>query len=250
MKRALIVLLLIFNYSCKKEVKNTLELTNNNYSEKQKDTLNSENLNDSLVRENKNEKQIDSSANNAEFNFDYVKSKTKKLSREIHVSYNPTKNSKKFIPREFLSKHISNHKIDIGFPDYLSAEYPESYSFEEFKEFKDFDLFTFTHDDESCCTTLYAATTKKDTLDIISISVIGYTGGDGGWNGAKYGTWIKQNLISNLEYSFSQELFAEPNETPQTEIDTIWSEIKLLTNGKMEYRELKKVKYIDSTRVE
>ena len=234
MNRTIIILLLIIIYSCKTENK--------------KNTKPPENKTDTTyVKEDKVD-TIDSLKSQAEFNIEYVKSKTNKLSDEIRVLYNPNSKIKKIIPKEFLTKFIKSHKIDIGYPKYLPDDYPQSYSFKEFKEYPEFNLFTFTYNDESCCTTLYAVTTKKDSLDIINIGVIGYTGGDGGWVGEKYGKWTNEYLISNIEPSEYDE--PAPNKPVEKEIDTIWSEIKVLKNGTMEYSEIKKVKFLGTKKIE
>jgi hypothetical protein len=231
MKRALAILFLIINYSCKKD--NNIKLT--------------EITNDTVFEEVTKSKSIDSLGIQTGFNIEYIKSKTSNLSDKIRVSYNPNNKNKNSIPKEFLTNFIKPHKIDIGYPEYLPDDYPQSYSFKEFKEYPEFDLFTFTHDDESCCTTLYAVTTKKGTLEVINIGVIGYTGGDGGWVGEKYGDWTNEYLIKSIEPSEYEE--PAPEKPIEKEIDTIWSEIKILKSGKMEYSEIKKVKYLGTKKI-
>jgi len=235
-------------YSCKTENKNNFnpaEIKTTKVVEKKEAV---EIKTESAKIDQKKENLRDSLNLQTEFNIDFIKSKTTEVSNEISVSYNHSSQNKKTIPNEFLKKYIRTHKIDIGFPEYLPADYPESYSLKEFKEYEQFDLFTFTYDDESCCTTLYAVTTKKDTIDIINIGVIGYTGGDGGWIGEKYGKWTNEYLISNIEASEYEE--PAPKEPVEKEIDTVWSEIKILKNGIMEYSEIKKVKYLGNKKVE
>jgi hypothetical protein len=253
MNRTIIILLLILIYSCKTEnkekIKSTeiksVELKN---TENSKQTELTEFIADTINIGETIKENIDSLKIQEVFNFDYIKSKTKELSKEISISYNLSNKNENFIPKDFLEKFISPKKVQIGFPESLPADYPESYSFRESKEHQDFNIFTFSYDDESCCTTLYAATTKKDTLDIINIGVIAYSGGDAGWVGEKYGEWTNDFLISNIEPSEYDE--PAPEEPMETEIDTIWSEIKILKDGTMKYSETRNVKYLGKKKIE
>lgn len=256
MNKTIIILLLILIYSCKNENKEKIKPTEFKSTElKETEKLEQTELNEltelkteKSAKIKEKEENTDSLKVQEEFNFEYIKSRTSELSKEISVSYNISNKNKNFIPKDFLIKYISPKKVDIGFPESLPADYPESYSFRASKEYKDFNLFTFSYDDESCCTTLYAATIKKDTLDIINIGVIAYSGGDAGWVGEKYGEWINDYSISNIEPSEYDE--PAPEEPIETEIDTIWSEIQISKKGILKYIEHHKVKYIGNKQVE
>lgn len=174
------------------------------------------------------------------FNIDYIKSKTTSLSKDINLeSIEP--DSLKAIPKEFITKYLTPHKITIGFPEHLPDEYPEEYRFSQFKTYNNFSLFTFTHRNESCCITFYAATVAKDYFKIIDIATLSYEGGDGGWFGHNSGTWTTDYLINTMEVSNYDEDFTE--DVNQMEIDTTWAEIRLNDKGIFEYKELKKVAY-------
>jgi len=253
MNKTIIILLLILVYSCKNENKENIKSTEFKtkeikVNERLEQTEQTEFKKEEITEIKEKEENIDSLKVQEEFNFEYIKSRTTELSKEISVSYNISNKNKNFIPKDFLIKYISPKKVDIGFPESLPADYPESYSFRASKEYEDFNLFTFSYDDESCCTTLYAATTKKDTLDIINIGVIAYSGGDAGWVGEKYGKWINDYSISNVEPSEYDE--PAPEEPTETEIDTIWSEIQISKKGILKYIEHHKVKYIGNKQVE
>ncbi len=244
MNKTIVILLLTLVYSCKNENKETIKLNKTKSTEFQK----SEKLEQTKLAKFDSEKSIDSIKIKEEFNFEYIKSKTTDLDKEISVSYNNSNKNKKFIPKDFLINFISPKKIDIGFPESLPSDYPESYSFQASKEYLDFNLFTFSYDDESCCTTLYAATSKKDTLEIINIGVIAYSGGDGGWVGEKYGEWINNYSISSTEVSEYDEPDSE--EPTEIETDTIWSEIQISKKGIFKYIEHRKVKYVGNKRIQ
>ena len=248
-KKIIISILIIF-ISCKSEDKDTNNSSEKNPLKKSETKKLTTTTKEKVIIIDKVIESQDSLETQIEYNIDYVKTKTSKLSKDIEVVYNHTLENKNNIPKEILTKYISSHKIDFGFPEYLSPEYPESYSFKEFREYQKFNLFTFTHDNETCCTTLYAVTTKKDTLEIINMGVIGYTGGDGGWSGHKFGKWVDEHWISSIEPSIVDDPFAEPNEIVEKEIDTTWSEIKINDNGIMKYTETKKVKYIGAKKIE
>lgn len=200
---------------------------------------------DSIAENEERSVILDSLEIESIFNSDYIKSKTSKLSSVISVDFE-SKNKQNFIPNEFVSQILTPHKIDIGYPENLHPDYPKAYSFKEFKEFSDFDLFTFTHDDESCCRTLYAATTKKDTLEIISIGVIGYTGGDGGWTGEQFGTWINDSILKTTIVSDYDEDLIDNN---NSEIDSIWTVIKLNQYGYLQEIRIDSVKYIGDKKI-
>ncbi|MFD0992015.1 hypothetical protein [Tenacibaculum geojense] len=237
MKKPLLLLIIILFCFCKSETKKVLETE----KEQNLTELNVEKL------DNSNLKPISEIDTKTEFDINYIKTKTKTLSKKIDLEIIDVKNLEK-IPGEFITKYITPHKIEIGYPEYLHADYPEAYAFNEFKEYEDFYLYTFTYDDESCCRTLYAVTAEKDSLKTISISVIGYTGGDGGWGGKKYGKWFSDYGIENTDVSIYDEESAEQNK--ETEIDTTWSEIQLSKKGVFKYIEHHKVKYIGNKQVE
>lgn len=239
MKRIILVLIIVF-CSCKRNRKN--ERKEKELEFKKDQVVEYKKLNRFLL-----DKNLIVSGKDTVFSIDYIKFQTSELPKKINVSYNTSSGNKNSIPKVFLSKYIEPHKIDIGFPEYLPADYPESYSFKSFKEYPNFNLFTFTYDDESCCTTLYAATTKKDTIDIISIGVIGYKGGDGGWLGEKYGEWYGDYGLSNIEVSNYEDPLEEDK---GIEVDTIWSEIKLSDKGVLNYIEHHKVKYLGDKQIE
>lgn len=237
MKKTFFLLIIILIHSCKSESKKPLETeTEQNPAE----------LNIKKV-ETKISKSITKIDTKTEFDIEYIKSKTSALSKQIDIEKINVKNLEK-IPGEFITKFITPHKIEVGYPEYLHADYPEAYAFNEFKEYENFYLYTFTYDDESCCRTLYAVTVEKDNLKPISISVIGYEGGDGGWIGKKYGKWFSDYGIENTDVSNYDEESAEQNK--ETEIDTTWSEIKLNKKGVFKYIEHSKVKYIGKKQVE
>jgi hypothetical protein len=237
MKKTLLLLIIILFHSCKSESKKPLE------TEKEE---NPTELNVDKI-EKKISKPITEIDSLVEFDIDYIKSKTSNLSKQIDIEKIDVKKLEK-IPGEFITKYITPHKIDIGYPEYLHKDYPEAYAFNEFKEYESFYLYTFTYDDESCCRTLYAVTAEKDSLKTINISVIGYDGGDGGWFGKKYGKWVDDFGIENTDVSNYEEESAEQNN--ETEIDTIWSKIQLNKKGIFKYIENSKVKYIGNKQVE
>ena len=237
MKNTLLLLIIILLYSCKSEPKNPLE----DEKGQSPTELNVEKI------ENKILKPIAETDSKTEFDIGYIKSKTSPLSKTIDIGKIDVENLEK-IPGDFITQYITPHKIEIGYPEYLHADYPEAYAFNEFKEYENFYLYTFTYDDESCCRTLYAVTAEKDNLKPISISVIGYEGGDGGWIGKKYGKWFSDFGIENTDISNYDEESAEQNK--ETEIDTTWSEIQLNKKGIFKYIEHHKVKYIGNKQVE
>lgn len=240
MKRIILSLVIIV-LSCKKELKKGFKNENSKF-EKSK-VLNEKAYSDSL-----NKRKTSISIKDSILDVNYIISKTSKFSRKINVKHNYTQTKRRNrISKSFLSKYITPHNIDFGFPDNLPSDYPESYCFQEFKEYPNFNLFTFTYDDESCCKTLYAATTRKDRIEIISIGVIGYEGGDGGWSGKKYGEWYSDYGLSSTEISNYKDPLEDSNEI---ETDTIWSEVQLNNQGILNYIEHHKVKYIGNKQIE
>lgn len=178
-----------------------------------------------------------------EFNIDYIKSNTSELSIITNKSFDE-ENQGGYIPEEFILKYITPHKIEVGYPEYLYPEYLQAYSFREFKELSQYSLFTFTYDDESCCRNLYMVTFKSDTLEIIDIATLGYTGGDGGWVGNKYGKWINDstlNLIAASEY--------DEESSDKIEIDTTWSQINISPEGIIHETRIDSVKYIGGKKI-
>ena len=189
----------------------------------------------------------DSIIESTAFNFDYIKSNTSLLSKIINVN-NINTEQLNTIPNKFIQDYITDRKKVIGDSISLTPDYPGAYRFFENKEFENFNLFTFTYSDESCCTYLYAATTIKDSLSIKDIAIIGYTGGDGGWIGEKYGAWYSEFGLGTTEVSNYDDDHIEDNNN--SEIDTTWSEIQLSKKGLFKYIEHHKVKYNGNKQVE
>jgi len=240
MKKILLIVLIILFQSCKSESKKQLETE---VIEKRTEII----VEEIESKTKEHVPQIDSIMEPTELDIDYIKSKTSPLSKTINVE-NIIVSELEKIPLEFIAKYITPHKIDIGYPEYLPADYPESYAFNEFKEFDNFYLFTFIHDDENCCRTLYAVTIEKEKLKVISIGVIGFTGADGGWIGKKIGKWTRETIIETMTTSSYDEDFIEKNNN--TEIDTTWSIIKTGQNGYLENTESLVVKYVGDKQVE
>ncbi|MBL4559929.1 MAG: hypothetical protein JKX79_02980 [Labilibaculum sp.] len=191
--------------------------------------------------------QKDKEINLINFNIDFIKSKTTKLTENFNVGSIKIKELNK-IPKQFLETYISSHKVDFGYPEYLPSDYPESYSFYQFKEFENFYLFTIIHTNEFCCKTLYAVTTEKNKISIINIGVIGFVGGDGGWIGERFGNWFNEfGIGSTLINSYDEDLDEKTN---NTEIDTTWSEYDFSKKGIIKNIEHHRVKYKGDKQIE
>ena len=238
MKKTFLLLLIIQIISCKSD------------SEKKNIDKNENVINNPIVeeiRDNQTIKKINEKENLIDYNISYIKSQTSKLSDIIDLDSVDFKNLKK-IPKRFLEKYISSHKIDFGTPEYLPSDYPESYSFYQSKSYENFFLFTIIHENEFCCKTLYAVTTRKDKISIINISVIGLIGMDGGWYGKRFGKWFNDYGIgSTLINSYDEDLIEENN---KTEIDTTWSEYEFSKKGTIKHIEHHRVKYKGNEQIE
>lgn len=182
------------------------------------------------------------------YDYDYIKSQTQYLYTEIKTFYR-TDREGEHIPVSFLKKYLFNKKISIGFPESIPSDYPNAFVFKHFKKLPKFNLFTFAYSDESCCTTLYGVTSNKDSINVIDVGVLSYTGGDGGWSGEKYGNWLNDSIFKAKTISnFMDEIGGESDEMEEDnnniEIDTIWSTIKI--NHKGFFSEIKNdsVKYM------
>jgi len=182
-----------------------------------------------------------------DFDIDYIKSKTASLTKYFNIDSIETENLHK-IQRKFLEKYISCHKIEIGYPEYLPADYPTSYSFYQFKELENFYLFTFIHENEFCCKTLYAVTTEKKSISIISIAAIGFEGGDGGWMGERYGHWLSEYGIDSTMINIYERESAENNHP--IERDTTWSEYQFDKKGMIKYMAHHQVKYLGDKQIQ
>jgi len=240
MKKLLFLIPVVLFYSCKSEPKKQLEPE---VIKESKDL----NLEKAEIETEKTIIETDSIIELTEFNIEYLKSKTTPLSKIIDVNDIDTDQLNK-IPNKFIQTFISNSKKAMNDSISLVPDYPGAYSFYQYKEYENFDLFTFTYDDESCCTHLYAGTTSKDSLSLINLSLMGYTGADGGWGGDMYGNWINEFSIGSTETSnYDNDLMEETN---NSEIDTIFSETQLNDKGYFKYIEHHKVKYIGNTQTE
>ncbi|TMM59313.1 hypothetical protein FEE95_07735 [Maribacter algarum] len=182
-----------------------------------------------------------------EFDSNYIRSKTSPLSKTIDIEKINVALLEK-LPKKFISEHLSPYKIEIGYPEHLTDDYPDEYVFLEFKVFENFNLYTFVHDNETCCRTLYAVTIGKENNNTINIGVIGYEGGDGGWVGKQYGSWTSEAIIETTTTSDYDEDLIESNNN--TEVDTTWSFIKIDQNGYFEKTDSLAVKYIGDKKVE
>ena len=154
-----------------------------------------------------------------------------------------------YLPPSFITKYITPKKIDFGFPNHLYAEenYNQAFTFDNVKEYDHFYMLTFYHDNESCCRTLYGATIKKDTMQIINIGVLEYEGGDGGWSGSKHGKWSTDSTFDCVTYSEYDEDFID--DTNSTEINTFWSIINRSKAGMMHEIITDSTKYIGDKKI-
>ena len=214
MKNLILVTLFIILNSCKSDTNNPLE---------------------------KEDKTADTTT---EFDINYIKSKTTPLSKKITLKKVNVKELNK-IPKEFIKTHIVPLKIDIG--NFNRLKLHENYAFYEFKEYENFYLYTFIHDSESCCRTLFASTLEKNTLKPIQIAEIGHSSGDGSWVGKKYGEWINDYNIENVNISIIHEGLTEQGR--KSKIDSTWCKVKLTENGSFKYSEQHTIKYIGEKQV-
>lgn len=235
MKHLIILLITIVLFSCKK---NTLDNTTEPAPSPVEKTIKPDTILKGSVQETKQK---------ISFDIDYIKSKTTSLSKTIDLKQIDPNNLDS-IPKEFITNYLTPHKITIGYPEHLPNEYSKEYRFSQFKAYQDFNLFTFTHRNETCCITLYAATIAKNDLKVIDMCTLGYEGGDGGWYGHNSGTWTTDYLINTMEVSNYDEDFTE--DVNQMEIDTTWAEIRLNDKGTFEHKELRKVAYKNGQLVE
>ena len=176
------------------------------------------------------------------YDYNYIKSQTVDLSTKLETQYREDRKGK-HIPGKFLYNFLYSKNISIGFPGAIPIDEENTFVFKHSKEFKNYNLFTFTYSDETCCTTLYGVTTVKDSINVIDVGVLSYTGGDGGWSGEKYGKWLNDSIFKSETVSnYLEELGEEDNNYIET--DTIWTTIKI--NQKGFFSEVKKdsVKYI------
>lgn len=181
------------------------------------------------------------------FDIDYIKSKTKPLSSILYIDNLPN-NKQSFIPSDFLSQYIFPHSISIGGFKYSMSEYTDAYAFKEYKEFENFDLFTFTFDHQENVRVLYGVTTKKDRLEVINTGLIGFDGEEyNGWLGEKSGMWLNDSIFKAIEISDYDDDFVEANNNSQ--IDTIWSLIHLNSQGYFSETITQKVKYLEGRKI-
>ncbi|WP_336069867.1 hypothetical protein [Mesoflavibacter sp. CH_XMU1404-2] len=234
MKKILAILIITITYCCKSKVEN------------EKSNLENDTAIDTSKITDQAKKIInDTPTKIRNFNIEYLRNNTINFSDYVQVADNEGRSQ---IPKEFLENYISNKKIVIGYPEFLTSYYPESYYFQNFKEYKNYILFTFTHFDESCCNNLYAVTSKKDSLNIINIGLIGYMGGDGGWYGEQYGFWKNDSILKITEVSnYDEDLIEENN---NTKIDTTWSKIKFDKNGVISKVEIDSISYLGNQKIQ
>lgn len=238
MKKILAILIITITYACKSKVdhensnlENDIAIDTSKYTNQAK--VQARKIISDTITENRN------------FDIDYLKNNTVNFSEHVQVADSEGRSQ---IPKAFLENYISNKKIAIGYPEFLTSYYPESYYFQNFKEFENYILFTFTHFDESCCNNLYAVTSEKDSLNVINIGLIGYMGADGGWYGEQYGFWKNDSILKVTEVSnYDEDLIEENN---NTKIDTTWSKIKVDKNGFISKKEIDSVNYLGNQKIE
>ncbi|MAN29343.1 MULTISPECIES: hypothetical protein [Mesonia] len=241
-KKILIIILLVI-YSCHSEKKKGRETFDNLDTKQVKKEFN--NKVDSSISGIQNNLMKDTIQEKSFFNIEYIKNNTSKFKDKVKIEDDSAKTT---IPKKFLENYFSNKEIKIGYPKFLTSYYPESYFFQNFKEYENFILFTFSHFDESCCQNLYAVTSKKDSINVMNIGLISYMGADGGWIGEKYGEWENDSIIKTITYSEYDEDFIEDNNN--TKIDTTWSVIKIDKNGIITEKIIDSVNYIGNKKIE
>lgn len=178
--------------------------------------------------------------------FKDIKLRTSKLLSQTFVD-NKLNNEDRFISKGFLSKYILRRKLSIGSYDCKVSIYSDAYAFKGYKEFKNFDMFTFIYDNESGTRVLYGVTTSKQKIEIISIGVLAFSGEDNGWIGDKYGRWKNDSILEVMEIVNYDDDFVEANNNSQ--VDTIWSIIKLNFKGVLSEEVTRKVKYLEGRKI-
>ncbi|NIJ46230.1 hypothetical protein FHR24_002714 [Wenyingzhuangia heitensis] len=182
------------------------------------------------------------------FSFDVIKYKTSELESEFYLDNQPPK-KELWMSNEFLEKYIFPQPIAIGYFNYSPSKYTNAYAFKAYKEFLNFDLFTFIYNNDDGCRIVYGATTLKDTLQILSTGVIGFVGDDGaGWIGEKKGKWVTPFIFNAIEISNYDDDFVAT--TNNSQIDTIWSTIHINSKGIFKETVTKEVHYRDGRKIQ
>lgn len=184
--------------------------------------------------------------NPVHFDFAYVKSRAIPISVTAVTSNVDTAGNP--IEPAFVRKYLDKQKVSVGFPEVLDGSYPRFFWFKGYKSLPVFDVLTLVNTNEYCCQTLYAITLNKEPFSVIDIAVLAYTGGDGGWVGSKQGRWINDRELDLLEVSDYDDDLDET--TNNSEIDSIWTRLRISESGKFSETVLKKVHYLGNEKIE
>ncbi|NIJ44887.1 hypothetical protein FHR24_001326 [Wenyingzhuangia heitensis] len=190
---------------------------------------------------------LDSIVPLSKFDFNYIKLKTKKLRKQVSVNEKPCNENTK-ITKEFIATYLSSQKTVIGDYEYLNPTNYDGFCLKQHKEFKNYNLFTFTYDNGTCCRTLYVATVQKKSLEIINIGVLAFSGSENGWLGDKYGKWIGENVLDMVTVSYYDDDFVEDNNNSR--VDTTWSVININQQGILKENNYKRVRYLEGRKME
>ncbi|WP_366183834.1 hypothetical protein [Flavobacterium ovatum] len=191
--------------------------------------------------------QADSTVLPPKLNFDYIKSRTSKLGKKVEVDAHFCEENNR-MTKAFITNYLSAQEIVVGDPITFDCKNSDGFCFKEYKEFETFNLFTFTYQNGYCCKTLYAVTTKKDTLAIINIGVLAFSANKSGWLGDKYGKWISEDVMDMTTVSHYDDDFIEDNNNSR--IDTTWSIIRINKEGLLKENIYKKVAYLEGRKIE
>ncbi len=170
-----------------------------------------------------------------------IKEKSKPMTDTLYI---PTYDERvALIPDKFLNKYIFGLKdsdTDFILPD----DAPIFYAFNEYRELRDYYLFTIIYSDESCCQLNYGITISKKNKEIIDVHLLGLDGGDGGWIENDVGIWENDTSLNLIKASsYDNDIYDSELHQYKREIDTLTVNISLSDIGKFSYNLLDSVRY-------
>lgn len=175
---------------------------------------------------------------------EFIENRSLPISDEFEIGFVSAEDT---IDTDVLTKFLPAKVYNQNGIDSLLLQYAWAYKFYQFKEYKKFYLFIFSYEDESCCIYNYGCIINKDKLEVSQIALLGYVGGDGGWEGETKGKWIDDHLLSTTTSSYYDQDFNDS--TNNAEIDSNWLHIHLLKSGSIKYQTVKSVSYIGDSLV-
>lgn len=138
------------------------------------------------------------------------------------------------IPLEFRKHFIAGQTFGPEYDYILPLENWPCYFWNDYLFLDSLFYFSFIHQDEFCCKTLYGMLVDVESQKTTDLSRLALEGGDGGWVESDYGKWFGKDSLYVVQPEYYDAL--DPDSLGFTEVkyDTTWVAVIITRQGKFQ----------------